>query len=145
VRFQVLTAVSMKMRALWDIAPRSLIGVDRYLRGAHCLYHLNDRRSMHPWTIGLLQDYTALYPRCSHLLTFHWLASHYEAYVHTLVSTCEIWGGRSCTGTYFSLSSWFSINIIPPWFSILIWLRDEQWACWWLQFGEIVSPHCHNI
>jgi hypothetical protein len=34
VRGQVLTAVSMKMRVLWDLAPCSL-GVDRRFRGAY--------------------------------------------------------------------------------------------------------------
>jgi hypothetical protein len=29
VRFQVLTAASMKIRAFWNIAPCSLVGVDR--------------------------------------------------------------------------------------------------------------------
>jgi hypothetical protein len=29
VRFQVLTAASMKIRAFWDVAPCSLVGVDR--------------------------------------------------------------------------------------------------------------------
>jgi hypothetical protein len=38
VRFQVLMAASMKIRAFWDIAPCSL-GVDRHFRGAYCLHH----------------------------------------------------------------------------------------------------------
>jgi hypothetical protein len=42
VRFQVLTMVSMKMIAFWDIAPRSLIVVDRHFRGAYCLHHQGD-------------------------------------------------------------------------------------------------------
>jgi hypothetical protein len=29
VRFQVLTAASMKFKVFWDVAPYSLIGVDR--------------------------------------------------------------------------------------------------------------------
>jgi hypothetical protein len=37
VRFQVLTAVSTKMRAFWNIAPCSLVEVDRRFRGAYCL------------------------------------------------------------------------------------------------------------
>jgi hypothetical protein len=39
MRFQVLMAVSMKMRAFWDTAPCRLIKVDRRLRGVQCLYH----------------------------------------------------------------------------------------------------------
>jgi type IV secretory pathway VirB3-like protein len=37
VRFQVLTAVSMKMTAFWVAALCSLIEVDRRFRSAHCL------------------------------------------------------------------------------------------------------------
>jgi hypothetical protein len=33
VRFQVLTASSMKFGVFWDIAPCSLVGVDRCFRG----------------------------------------------------------------------------------------------------------------
>jgi hypothetical protein len=29
----------LKMRVFWDIAPRSLVGVDRHFRGAFCLHH----------------------------------------------------------------------------------------------------------
>jgi hypothetical protein len=41
VRFQVLTAASMKIRAFWDVAPCSL-RVDRRFRGAYCLCHQGD-------------------------------------------------------------------------------------------------------
>jgi hypothetical protein len=41
LRFQVLTAASMKMRAFWDIAPCSLV-IDRRFRGAYCLQHEGD-------------------------------------------------------------------------------------------------------
>jgi hypothetical protein len=37
VRFQVLTAPSMNMTALWDIAACSLVEVDRRFSGAYCL------------------------------------------------------------------------------------------------------------
>jgi hypothetical protein len=42
VRFQVITAVSVKMTAFWDIAPRSLVEVNRRFRGAYCLHHQGD-------------------------------------------------------------------------------------------------------
>jgi hypothetical protein len=42
VRFQVLTAAGMKMIALWDVAPCSLVEVDRCSRGAYCLHHQGD-------------------------------------------------------------------------------------------------------
>jgi hypothetical protein len=37
------------------------------------------------------------------------------------------------------------VNIILPWFFMLIYhLGDEQEACWWPQFKDIVSPHLHD-
>jgi hypothetical protein len=45
MRFQVLTAASMKMTAVWNVAPCSLIEADRRIRGVYCLHH-------HPDDIG---------------------------------------------------------------------------------------------
>jgi hypothetical protein len=42
VRFQVLTAASMKFRVFWDILPHSQIDVDQRFRGACCLHHQGD-------------------------------------------------------------------------------------------------------
>jgi hypothetical protein len=42
VTLQVLRAASMKVRAFWDIAPRSLVEVDQRFRGAYCLHHDGD-------------------------------------------------------------------------------------------------------
>jgi hypothetical protein len=39
VRFQVLTAASMKVRVLWDVAPCSRVEVDRCFIGAYCFHH----------------------------------------------------------------------------------------------------------
>jgi hypothetical protein len=36
VRFQVLTATSMKMTVFWDVAPCSLVQAGRRLRGTYC-------------------------------------------------------------------------------------------------------------
>jgi hypothetical protein len=48
VRFQVLAVASMKIGAFWDVAPCSLIRVDRRFRGTYCLiHHPDDRGSMH--------------------------------------------------------------------------------------------------
>jgi hypothetical protein len=33
---------SMKMAVLWDVAPRSLVEIDRRFRGAYCLHHQGD-------------------------------------------------------------------------------------------------------
>jgi hypothetical protein len=35
---------------------------------------------------------------------------------------------------------WSSVNIIPPWFFILISSGGEQLACWWPQFNDVISP-----
>jgi hypothetical protein len=35
MRFQILTAANMKIRAFWDIAPCSLIGVHGRFEGAY--------------------------------------------------------------------------------------------------------------
>jgi hypothetical protein len=42
VRFQVLTAASMKMTAFCDIAPCSLGEADPRFRRAYCLHHQGD-------------------------------------------------------------------------------------------------------
>jgi hypothetical protein len=39
MRFQFLTAVSLKMAVFWDVAPCSLVEVYRRFRGAYCLHH----------------------------------------------------------------------------------------------------------
>jgi hypothetical protein len=45
VRFQVLTAVSMKMTAFWDIAPSSLVEADRRFRGASVNFYETTMRN----------------------------------------------------------------------------------------------------
>jgi hypothetical protein len=42
VRFQVLAAAGMKMTAFLDIAPCTLVEVDRRFRGAYCLHYQVD-------------------------------------------------------------------------------------------------------
>jgi hypothetical protein len=55
MRFQVFTAASVKMTALWDIASCSLVVVDR---------RFDDGGSAHLRNVRILQrDYAALYPR----------------------------------------------------------------------------------
>jgi hypothetical protein len=39
VRFQVLTAASMKMAVFWVVAPRSMVEDYRRFRGVCCLHH----------------------------------------------------------------------------------------------------------
>jgi hypothetical protein len=39
VKLQVLTVQSMEMTVMWDVAPCSLIGINRRFRGAYSLNH----------------------------------------------------------------------------------------------------------
>jgi hypothetical protein len=45
MRFQVLTAASMKFKVFWDVLPCSQIDVDRRFRGACCLHHQGAERT----------------------------------------------------------------------------------------------------
>jgi hypothetical protein len=55
VRFQFLTAASMKLAVIWVEAPCSLIEVYRRFRGTCCLHHQGVSKT--------LPDYTAQQPR----------------------------------------------------------------------------------
>jgi hypothetical protein len=39
VRYQVSTEESLKLIAFWDIAPCSLVAIDRRFKGEYCLHH----------------------------------------------------------------------------------------------------------
>jgi hypothetical protein len=89
VRFQVLTAASMKIGALWDIAPCSLVGVDRRFRGAYCLNH----QGHHPETT-----------RC-----YIPEGSHIQHFLHSLISRPSDRGLESrlrlgCLSSYFCIA-----------------------------------------
>jgi hypothetical protein len=59
-----------------------------------------------------------------------------------LLSPRRIYGGQSRPGPGFSTSS---VNIIPPWlFKLIYHLVGGQFARWWLQFRDMVSPHRHE-
>jgi hypothetical protein len=63
--FQVLTAAGMKKTDFCDIAPCSLVVVDRRVSGVYCLHHQGPdyAGSTHLRNVGLLQqDYKAQYP-----------------------------------------------------------------------------------
>jgi hypothetical protein len=42
VRFKVLTAASMRMTALWDIAPSRIVHLHRRFTSTYCLHHQDD-------------------------------------------------------------------------------------------------------
>jgi hypothetical protein len=53
--------------------------------------------------------------------------------------------GRIARELWWMNQEFSSVDIIPPWFSMLTYhLRDNQYACWWLPFRETVSPHHHQ-
>jgi hypothetical protein len=57
----------------------------------------------------------------------------------------DLWWTKWHWDRFFSELFSFPINIIPPWLSLLIYhLGDEQQACWWPQFRDIISPHQHE-
>jgi hypothetical protein len=60
LRFYVFTAVSMKIRAFWDIVPCSLIGVHWRFRGAYCLHHQGND----PQIITTSQDHSVMSFAC---------------------------------------------------------------------------------
>jgi hypothetical protein len=59
--FQVLTAVSRKIRTCWDIASCSLIRVDRCFRGVYCLCHQGDDWIHHPDDGAVCTSETSVY------------------------------------------------------------------------------------
>jgi hypothetical protein len=65
VRFQVLTAASMKFTFFfWDVLPCKII-VERRFRGTCCLHHYrpDDGGSTYLWNVGRQLFYTAVHPR----------------------------------------------------------------------------------
>jgi hypothetical protein len=47
--------------------------------------------------------------------------------------------GRIARELWWTNLEFSSVDIIPPWFSTVIYhLGDEHQACWWLQFRDIV-------
>jgi hypothetical protein len=65
VRFQVLTAASMKFRVFWDVASCSHVDFDGRFRGTYCLHHeADDGGSTHLSNVVQNRlDYRVLHPR----------------------------------------------------------------------------------
>jgi hypothetical protein len=61
MRFQVLTAASMKVADFWDVAPCSLVETDCHVRGAYCLLIME---AVSIFVTGqFVGDYMAQHPR----------------------------------------------------------------------------------
>jgi hypothetical protein len=67
VRFQVLTALSLNMTVFWDVAPCSLVEVDRHFRGAYGLHHQGDELGQVSALFGLLLISTYFFSRVAYL------------------------------------------------------------------------------
>jgi hypothetical protein len=52
--------------------------------------------------------------------------------------------GRIARELWWTNQEFCPVDIIPPWFSMLIRLGDEQQARWWSKFRDAVSPHRHH-
>jgi hypothetical protein len=95
LRFQVLTAASMKMTVFGDIAPCSLVDVHRRFRSVYCLHHHGDEQlialmmeavSSSETQINLYQAERRNIPEDSHLHIL--LAVFFQAHI---VNVCSIW------------------------------------------------------
>jgi hypothetical protein len=88
VRFQVLTAASMKFRVFLDVLPCSRVGVDRRFRGAYCLHHQGDESALLEkiaGCIGVQVDWADHYTSLSLLyygLPTHLPLAHFLTYRH---------------------------------------------------------------
>jgi hypothetical protein len=68
VRCEVHTATGMKMALFWDVAPRSLVDINRHFRGAYCLHHQCDGWSNSSEAlVNIFQTMRCYIPEESHL------------------------------------------------------------------------------
>jgi hypothetical protein len=63
---EVVKWIHLKMRVFWDIAPCSLVGVDRHFRGTYCFHHQRDesptkRRSVSVRLHGAISQVTVIF------------------------------------------------------------------------------------
>jgi hypothetical protein len=94
VRFQVLTAASMKFRIVfWDVLPCKII-VDWRFRGTCCLH----RRG---WNVGRQLSYTAVHPR-----RHFWTSNNYLIARFKFLTSASVWQPSS-------VWSWWSWSLIP--------------------------------
>jgi hypothetical protein len=70
MRFQVLTAASMKMTVFWDFEQCSLVEVYQRFRGACCLNHQGKAASVSETSGNFYQTTRCNNPEDSHLHTY---------------------------------------------------------------------------
>jgi hypothetical protein len=73
MRFQVLTAASMKMTVVWDVAPCSLVEIYQRFRGSYCRHH-QDVLMMEAVRTS---ETSVIVSVCLHLQGQPWLWIHY--------------------------------------------------------------------
>jgi hypothetical protein len=140
VRFQVLTAASMKMTVFWVVAPCSLVEVYWCFRSACYLNHQgdcpDDGVNKHLWNVGiLLPDYMVLQPRrqsssppsqfptYTEMLYRNYSASIWAMHMHTrLFVTCgSCWHGGICCSLLSGTA-----GTRPPLNSFVWWGSPQQ-------------------
>jgi hypothetical protein len=135
MRFQVLTAASMKFRVFWDVALCSHVEVHRRFGGAYCvliIHRPDGEGSKNLLSISLLlRDFTARYPRrfkpsISIVVVYVYsLNGTFCIYVFFFVVNVTSWGGGAVVIPSPSPSSSFPFPfvplqrrgcLVPPWF-----------------------------
>jgi hypothetical protein len=66
MRFQIITAASMKMTVFWDIAACSLVEIDRRFRGDFCLGLMMDAVSTSEKSVNFYETARRNIPEDSH-------------------------------------------------------------------------------
>jgi hypothetical protein len=126
MRFQALTAASMKLTAFWSIAPCGLVEIDRRFRDAYCLRHQGYHGgSKHLWNVGLLQrDYTSQYPRNCH--------------VCVLFLPCGCGVLMKCGVALYRLQNFK--GQCKQWVEVC-----DYYCIYWLRFRMILISKAHNL
>jgi hypothetical protein len=76
VSFYVLTAMSMKIAVVWDVAPFSVAETVRHFGGAYCFHHHDhDGYSKHVWNVTEL---VPVYANPHAFILYSWLSSFFR-------------------------------------------------------------------
>jgi hypothetical protein len=61
VRFQVVTATSVKMTVFWDVAPCGPVEINERVRGAYCLHHQGNDQALMMEAVRTCEILVSLY------------------------------------------------------------------------------------